>query len=370
MRSKEYIKNNPYRVLGVATTDSPATMVSRASRMKAFAAIGKTVTYPLDCDLVFGSKPERDAKLLALSLSALTTPKDRLRHGMFWFMNLTATDAKALALLSQTGNLMEARRIWEQGDQDMSAMQNQMVCCLLMDPRAYATALQDAYDLYADFGDELIATVCGGMQVVTPDQLMPLFLSELVKASDKDSYFWDKAVTRCNDSSLDNLWAEAKALPLIEKLQDALNLAQTTERHTPHDQLDIANRLMTQAEPLLKTLKALSDTHPKLLSRYATIADSVGEEVLDREIAYYNRAVWPPNKRELVMPLMCFSYRYACSARFKVRCQKNINIVLGRKEDARLFPNGKPDNLFTEYGRMKRNEGISAILSALGNHIS
>ena len=47
------------------------------------------------------------------------------------------------------------------------------------------------------------------------------------------------------------------------------------------------------------------------------------------------------------------------------RCRLNINITMGRKEDAPLFPNGMPDMLLFGSERKKRDAGICAILSVL-----
>ena len=55
----------------------------------------------------------------------------------------------------------------------------------------------------------------------------------------------------------------------------------------------------------------------------------------------------------------------SATVRFKDRCRLNINITMGRKEDAPLFPNGKPDKLTFESERKKRNAGICAILASL-----
>ena len=47
-------------------------------------------------------------------MSSLSAPTDCLRHGLFWFMNLTAADAKAF--LAQGGDLLDVRKIWEDGE--------------------------------------------------------------------------------------------------------------------------------------------------------------------------------------------------------------------------------------------------------------
>lgn len=367
MRIKDYIKNNPYRVLGVVTNGSSATLVSHNCQMKAYASIGKSISFPHDLDVAFGEKPLRQPSALTSAMAALSTPEGRLRHAMFWFMNMTATDAKALTVLAQTGSAMKARLIWEKGEQGMSSVQNQLMCNLLMDPRAYAKAIQDAYYLYTKFGSEFITTVSGGINIIDSDQLMSLFMAEIVKLSGRDIVWWNKAVERCNHISIANLWMESKATSLITKLQEILNAARSSECKTPQSHYDIAHHLMHQAEPFLKELKTLTNKHHFLLSRYTAIADTLCEFILDEEISYYNRSGWSPGKKVRVQPLLRFCYRYAAAVRFKNRCKENINIVLGRKKDAPLFPDGMPDNL-TDKERKKRNAGICAILSALENH--
>lgn len=365
MRIKDYIQNNPFRGMGVAISDSSTTLSSNNSRMKAYATIGKSVSFPMDMDIVFGAKANRDQSSLMSYMSSLSVPADRLRYGLFWFMNITYVDAHALSVLHQTGDLLEARRLWEDAGDSMSSLQNQLVCCLLKDPRSYSKALQIASRLYERYGSELIETVSNGFNVITPDKLLPVFLEEIVVASDGDCWWWDKAVKRSGIVYIDEQWTEAKATFIVTKIQQALNVAQSSECRTSQAHYDIAHDLMKQTEPMLKTLKTLSDTHPVLLSRYSTVAEAVGEFILENEIEYYNHIGWFSGKADKVLPLERFCYRYAATVRFKDRCRLNINISMGRKENAPLFPNGKPDKLVFESDRRKRNAGICAILSAL-----
>lgn len=365
MKIKDCIQNNPFRVMGAFSNDSSDVISTNNSRMKAYAAIGKTVSCRQDMESVFGSEPNRQVDALASSVAALSSPEGRLINGLFWFMNLTDTDAKAFAVLARDGDLLEARKIWEEGEQNMSSLQNQLMCCLLMDTRSYSKALQLASTLYEKYGYEFIVTVSNGFEVVTPDKLMSAFFTEIVKASDGKCLSWDKAVKRLGNEAIDLQWTEAKATLHIGKLQDALNVAKTTEIHSTKDNYDIAVALKNQADPHLKALKVLKADHPVLLSRYATIADSVCEEILNREIEYYNHIGWFSGKADRVLVLERFCYRYAATIRFKDRCKLNINITMGRSESAPLFPNGMPDKLFFESDRKKRNAGICAILDAV-----
>ena len=365
MRIKDYIQNNPFRGMGVATSDSSTTLSSNNSRMKAYAAIGKSVSFPMDMDIVFGAKADRSQSSLVSYMSSLSVPKDRLRYGLFWFMNITETDAHALEVLRQTGDLLQVRKLWEDGEQNISSLQNQLVCCLLKDPRSYSKAIQVVSHLYERYGSELIQTISNGFNVITPEKLLPMFLEEIVVASDGDCWWWDKAVKRSGIRHIDDLWTEAKATSLIAKIEQALNVAQSSECRNVQAHYDLAYGLMKQTEQMLKSLKKLTDTHPVLLSRYSTIAEAVGEFVLHNEIEYYNHIGWVSGLTERSLELERFCYRYAATVRFKDRCKLNINITMGRKENAPLFPNGMPDNLVFESEHKKRNTGISAILSAL-----
>ena len=101
MKFKDFIQNNPFRVMGVFTNDSSDIISTNNSRMKAFAVIGKVVSFWQDMISVFGTEPNRQVETLASGVAALSSSEGRLRSGLFWFMNLTATDAKALEALDK-----------------------------------------------------------------------------------------------------------------------------------------------------------------------------------------------------------------------------------------------------------------------------
>jgi hypothetical protein len=122
---------------------------------------------------------------------------------------------------------------------------------------------------------------------------------------------------------------------------------------------------MKYAEPYLMNLKSIIQKLPVLLSRYSTIADAVCEEILTREVKYYNLSIREPALKKRVLVLLRFCYRYAATIRFQNRCKLNINITMGRKEDAPLFPNGTPDNLASRIERIKRNNILCGILTGL-----
>ena len=364
MKTKEHIQQNPYRVMGVCTTDPLSHISWQNSRMKAHAAINKEVCCMMDMAAVFGSRPGRQAEALSAANTALCSPMGRLTHGLFWFMSLTDTDASVLETLAMDGDLMAAEKAWEMDTGGMSSLQNRMVCCLLRGSRYYPKALRLASRLYATHGSAFIRLVSKGFDVITPDRLMPAFLAEVIRHSEGKDAQWEKAVERLGDETIALQWAEAKAEALIAVLRDALYVAKAAEIHEALDHYRIAIALKKLADPLLKSLRRLRERHPVLLSRYASIADEVCEEVTSRGISYHNRSAWFPGKKERVLELERFCYRHAMSLHGKRKAQENVNMSLGRPIMAPLFPNASPDRL-TAGDRMKANAGIMAILNAL-----
>ena len=367
MKAKELIQQNPYRVMGVSA-NAPLVLIStQNSWMKAYAAIGKAVYCPHDMTPVFGDSPSRKTGDLAAALAALSTPMSRLTNGMFWFMNLTETDPEAFTILASEGDIKSAVRTWETDPHGMSSLQNRLVCCLLRGSRYYAEALRLASELYTVYGAEFIRRISNGFDVIPPERLMSVFLRETAGHLEAETGRWDKAVERLGDDTVSLQWAEAKADRLVEALKKAVAVAKTTEIHVPKDHYRIADTLRRQSEPLLIRLRQLRNQHPVLLSRYASMANEVCNEVSSRGICYHNETFWFPGKREKVLKLEQFCYRYTMSIKGKRTARTNVNMSLSRRDDAPLFPNGTPDNL-NEDDRKKANAGIGAILNALARY--
>ena len=366
MKTIDFIRNNPYRVMGLATNQPSCKMAANITRLKAFASIGRQASFALDMSNVLNCAPERGTAAVQKAMAALSSPKGKLNHGLFWFMNNNETDAKILSALAKDGDLEAARESWALETPGMSAMQNQVVCFLLMGPEYYVHALRFADVLYFLRGDELISAICNGLRTATAEDLMSMFMGNIVAFTDGDWQCWDVAVSQLNSNKTGSMWAEAKAGHIIKKLEDALNAAKATTIHSSSDYHDVVTRLMHTSGPLLASLRQLRKSCPMLLSRQETIADKVCEEILDKTISYCNTYLWFLEKKEKILQPCLFCYRNAESLRFKKRCEVNMNIILGRDEAAPFFPNGKPDILSVQ-DRENANEGIRGIVSSLTN---
>ena len=366
MKTIDFIKSNPYRVMGMASNQPTSTMASNLTRLKAFSSIGKQTAFPIDMDSVLKDAPERSSAAIHKAMAALSSPKGRLDHGLFWFMNMNETDAKILSALAKDGNLTAAREAWALETPGMSAMQNQVVCYLLMGPEHYVHALRFAIVMYQIRGKELISTICMGLDTAKADDLMATFMENIVEFTDGDWQSWDTAVGLLDCSTEERLWAEAKANHIIKKLDDALNAAKAATIHCTRDNFDLATKLMNVSGPLLASLRQLRENCPALLSRQETVADNVCKEILQKAISYYNDGGWLFEPTEKMMEPYLFSHQNSESARFKKRCELNMNIILGRDHEAPFFSNGKPDNLSAQ-DREKANMGIRGIVSSLNS---
>ena len=79
----EIIYNNPFRTLGICANDSARAIASNATRIKRYAEVGKSVSFPMDA--LFEPPVARDGNSADNATAAVNLPNDRIKYAMFWF---------------------------------------------------------------------------------------------------------------------------------------------------------------------------------------------------------------------------------------------------------------------------------------------
>ncbi len=308
------LKNNPYRLLGVYANSSVKERLANLSRMKAFLKVGKQVTFPLDLADLLG-EVERTDTTVAEADAKLTLPKDQFFYAQFWFVKATPIDDVAFNNLT-SGNMAKAVEIWQKKE-CASSLQNQIVCALLNSD--YALALSLAEDLYdneeyfeefkslvdsnvglgnAELAFQFLDTLSDEVGVA---KLLPLFSNEAWK-----KHLGDKAVQ-----------------PLLDSIQQAIEESKKTKGKGFEERYEAGIKLMNGTKSVLAQLG-------KLLSKqdmqYQTIADKLGEEILQCGIDYYNDAEDPTAARKSIV-LQEYANSIVVGRLAKGRCEENCKIL-------------------------------------------
>lgn len=84
MTIKDYIAQNPYRILGVYMGDSAKVELQHLSRIKAFDAVGQHATFSLRGDDRL-KEANRITQTANSALQILSLPQDRIRFALTWY---------------------------------------------------------------------------------------------------------------------------------------------------------------------------------------------------------------------------------------------------------------------------------------------
>jgi len=103
------IRNNPYRTLGLLANARDAELDEQGTKFMRFAEVNKSLTS--DYDFPFLGTFTRDLNSLQDAASKIEQAKNRVYHGLFWFLNTNSVDEIAFNHLKEK-NTSKARDIW------------------------------------------------------------------------------------------------------------------------------------------------------------------------------------------------------------------------------------------------------------------
>ena len=129
------IVNNPFRTLGVCVNSTAKDIAACKSKFSAFMRVNRPVKHDLDLNSVL-PPVERSEKILEETFVAMAVPRNKLRHGMFWFMENDFFKKDVLPLLTK-GDLAGAINALKKAEKDIVNMQNLMIVYLILFVKVY-----------------------------------------------------------------------------------------------------------------------------------------------------------------------------------------------------------------------------------------
>lgn len=324
------LRSNPYRLLGVYANSPTKERLANHNRMKAFLKVGKPVSFPLDLPQYLPPVNRTDT-LVADADARLALPQDQMRYAQFWFVKTTPLDEVAFNHLF-AGEINKAEEIWQKKE-TASSLQNRIVCALMHDN--YAQAMSCAETLYGNvqYVGQLVSAVVGTGGNVDGASLPFAFLDGLCEETDVR-----KILPHITNSTWIKHVGEKAVSPLIEALQDAIDVAKKSKAEGSQARLDAGEKLMQGTKSTLSQLKnflSTSDLH------YQMIVDKLGLEILQCGIDYYN-ASDEADAATKAMKLQKYALTVVVGQMAKDRCKENVEIL------QKIIDNLPPSEVFAE----------------------
>ena len=324
------LQNNPYRQLGVYSNSPTKERLANHNRMKAFLKVGKSVSFPLDVPQYLSSINRTEASA-ADAEAKLTLPKDQILHAQFWFIKTTPLDEVAFNHLF-AGEIEKAEEIWQKRE-CLSALQNRIVCALIRN--RYDSAIMCAEVLYGNtqYLNQFVSTIIGTGGNFDVSNLAFSFLDILC-----DEIGASKLLPFITNSSWKEHIGEKAVKPLVDSIQEAINIAQKTKGKGSNARLNAGETLRKNTRNAILQLKGFLSTKDL---QYQMIADKLGLEILQCGIDYFNDSE-EPDAAHKAMSLQKYAKSIVVGQMAKDRCKENVDIL------QRIIDNLPPSEVFAE----------------------
>ena len=324
------LQNNPYRQLGVYSNSPTKERLANHNRMKAFLKVGKSVSFPLDVPQYLSSINRTEVSA-ADAEAKLTLPKDQILYAQFWFIKATPLDEVAFNHLF-AGEIDKAEEIWQKRD-CLSALQNRIVCALIRNK--YDFAIMCAEVLYGNtqYLNQFVSTIIGTGGNFDVSNLAFSFLDILC-----DEIGASKLLPFITNSSWKEHLGEKAVKPLVDSIQEAINIAQKTKGKGSNARLKAGETLRKNTRNSLLQLKTFLSTKDL---QYQMIADKLGLEILQCGIDYFNDSE-EPDAAHKAMSLQKYAKSIVVGQMAKDRCKENVDIL------QRIIDNLPPSEVFAE----------------------
>ena len=309
------LQNNPYRQLGVYSNSPTKERLANHNRMKAFLKVGKSVSFPLDVQQYLSSINRTEASV-ADAEAKLTLPKDQILYAQFWFLKTTPLDEVAFNHLF-AGEIDKAEEIWQKRE-CLSALQNRIVCALIRN--RYDSAIMCAEVLYGNtqYLNQFVSTIIGTGGNFDVSNLAFSFLDILC-----DEIGASKLLPFITNSSWKEHIGEKAVKPLVDSIQEAINLAQKSKGKGSNERLNAGETLREKTQNAILQLKGFLSTTDL---QYQMIADKLGLEILQCGIDYYNDSE-EPDAAHKAMSLQKYANSIVVGQMARERCKENVDIL-------------------------------------------
>ena len=324
------LRNNPYRLLGVYSNSPTKERLANHNRMKAFLKVGKSISFPLDIPQYLSSINRTEASV-ADAEAKLTLPKDQILYAQFWFIKTTPLDEVAFNHLF-AGEIDKAEEIWQKRE-CLSALQNLIVCALIRNE--YYFAIRYAEVLYGNtqYLNQFISKIIGTGGNFDVSTLAFSFLDILC-----DEIGASKLLPFITNSSWKEHLGERAVKPLVDSIQEAINIAQKTKGKGSNARLNAGEELRKNTRNAILQLKGFLSTEDL---QYQMIADKLGLEILQCGIDYFNDSE-EPDAAHKAMSLQKYAKSIVVGQMAKDRCKENVDIL------QRIIDNLPPSEVFAE----------------------
>ena len=290
------ISNNPFRILGVYSDASKMEILANAGKLKAFAKVNKSLSFPLDNTDALGDIIRTESSI-DNALSSIQNETEKIKYALFWYYHVS--------------------------DEIESAQYNILRSLSLGN---YETAIAQAAVLYSNHGREILSSLVYENSTINPEDLKDIFLCALTAEVDFSKVNVDKNIIPTD-------WYASlkgkKETTLLDQLKSITSDIKSST--TPESRYQIAISFIDENGQKIEDSVNGVDSNSPLYP----VFDSFADELINCAVDYQRNSYdYYADKKSLV--LAKFASKIAQVTKTKNRCQENIDIF--KENQSSLLP--------------------------------
>lgn len=290
----QLIKNNPYRIIGLLAGATAREQDKQIRRLKQYldAEQEPEGDYSFPCLGEF----DRTLEVVTEASAKINLDQDKITASLFWFWNGNPiTDEVAFEAL-KNGDTETAIEIWrklacnseneynEVTKRNASAFHNLSTLYLTEYGVDEDTLLLKLSFLESDLAFEFKKTTTDEIYKITKTELQLLFLNNLLKDENIDTYDFIEAISDIDFAAKSEFMKGFIQKP-IEQIEQKIETAKNKRKAKKANGAKAGQELYKTTKDDLKQLRSIIDSTE---IKYISIADKVANEILQCSIDYFN----------------------------------------------------------------------------------
>lgn len=286
------ILNNPYRIIGILSNATAKEILSRKSKITAYAKVGKQVTSDFDFPLL--TPIERDQDKIEKAFSAIQQSREMLENSLFWFLNTNSFDETAINHL-RNGDKEKAIEIWEKVTTEKDVTQKNYSCfnnlgtlkLLGESQEEIKEAIQKKIKLIeSDCFTNFVHSVAGETYIIDNQKQVEYFINEMLKQFQSKYSNADilKLFSQCNATTQKYLSQKFTDEP-VHNIESQI---ENTKKKRNENKINAFQFGLTLHEKTKSDLTLLNSLLGVNDLKYKMIADNLAKEIMQCGIDYFN----------------------------------------------------------------------------------
>lgn len=325
------IENNPFRIFGVPSNASAKEIAASQSKLKAYMAASKKVSFPLDS--IGGMPPViRNADFVGHAAASINLLQDRLKHALFWFIKPEDSIGSMAWDYLLKGDTAKAIELFSKRE-TIAALLNQGVLAFLSGNNV--AGINSIGRIIHDDGmrRSFVCEVTDDAFQISEDDLAELFFSTIFTEVDAFAVFQNMEGS-ASPWTMDHVrkYSIQKPFAFIE---DAIAKAKSTKGEEPKVWWEAGKELSNSTHRVRLQLIGLVGEDD---NAYMRLADKLANQILQCSINYFNNSDESRVNVLNAKKLAEYSSKVAKGKLIKDRCDEAVKVLNQKEKD--LPPEG------------------------------